>query len=456
MPVVRALIVALSLSSILCWSIPLGNADKPDQAPGSGSKKARAKFDLKSPLVRNFKDCVVAYVVRNAASKESDVDLVNKALETDCSKPFNAMAEAVVKTNWFRSRQNEVFGNIHRKVVAPAVRVAREKEQRRVERAKAEAKRISFEKGQAALQCLTENTRRAATETREDANTIEIAVFQICMVEVRKAAEAMYSELSAGWPELPPETQQAGVEMFIARVRETVHPRILAMVVEIRSQPTQTPAPKAVEPKGDTSGSGVAISKRFLLTNAHVVERCSKVWVEAGGSRQPSALVTSDPGQDLAVIRTSSDLAQTVTLRKSDTVLMGESVYVFGFPLTGALSSKGNFTEGSITALEGLSDDPNYFQISAPVQPGNSGGPLVDAYGQLIGIVTAKLNAVAIAGETGDIPQNVNFAIKLKAVKAFLRAHDLAFSESSLSGELPKTEIAKRAQSFTARVICER
>ncbi|MFX4941208.1 serine protease, partial [Acinetobacter baumannii] len=86
-------------------------------------------------------------------------------------------------------------------------------------------------------------------------------------------------------------------------------------------------------------------------------------------------------------------------------VRLGEGVAVFGYPLSGMLSTSGNFTLGNVTALSGLGDDSRYFQISAPVQPGNSGGPLVDANGNLIGVVTSKLNALKVMVATnGDIP----------------------------------------------------
>jgi S1-C subfamily serine protease len=93
---------------------------------------------------------------------------------------------------------------------------------------------------------------------------------------------------------------------------------------------------------------------------------------------------------------------------------LGEEIVVYGFPLAGLLASSGNVTTGNITALAGLGDDIRFLQISAPVQPGNSGGPVLDRNGNIVGIVVSKLDAIKTAIATQDIPQNVNFAIKLR------------------------------------------
>ena len=85
------------------------------------------------------------------------------------------------------------------------------------------------------------------------------------------------------------------------------------------------------------------------------------------------------------------------------------------------LASGPTLTTGDISALAGLADNRQHFQISAPVQPGNSGGPLLDLAGNVVGIITSKLNAQRVAQRIGDIPQNVNFAVKGEEILAFLR-----------------------------------
>ena len=94
----------------------------------------------------------------------------------------------------------------------------------------------------------------------------------------------------------------------------------------------------------------------------------------------------------------------------------GEQIVIYGFPLAGALASTGNLATGIVSALAGLGDDTSKLQISAPIQPGNSGGPVLDQSGHVIGVVVSKLNAIKAASITGDIPQNVNFAIKTGVV----------------------------------------
>src|SRR5208282_79302 len=155
------------------------------------------------------------------------------------------------------------------------------------------------------------------------------------------------------------------------------------------------------------SGTGVAIgAKGEILTNAHVVEGCQRISVKfASGHSEVAELVARDEKNDLAVVRltgTNNRPASVAMFREGAPIRPGDAVVALGYPLAGLLATTANLSVGNVSALAGLGDDSRYVQISAPVQPGNSGGPLLDASGHLVGIVTAKLNAEHIARITGD------------------------------------------------------
>ena len=99
----------------------------------------------------------------------------------------------------------------------------------------------------------------------------------------------------------------------------------------------------------------------------------------------------------MAILATDIKSDMFASFRVSPLLQLGENIFVYGFPLVGDLSTSGNFTAGTITALAGIDDDTRYVQISAPVQPGNSGGPLLDSGGRVIGVVTSKLNTIRYA-----------------------------------------------------------
>ena len=142
-------------------------------------------------------------------------------------------------------------------------------------------------------------------------------------------------------------------------------------------------------------------------------------------------------------------------LRIGAPIRPAEPVLVFGYPVAQALSSAGNTTLGNVTALSGLRDDSRYIQISAAVQPGNSGGPAIDEAGRLMGVVVSKLNAVAFARLTGDIPQNVNFAIKVSTLVNFLEAHNIRYEPAEAAAtELPVTQRAERAEASSTQIEC--
>lgn len=127
---------------------------------------------------------------------------------------------------------------------------------------------------------------------------------------------------------------------------------------------------------------------------------------------------------------------------------------VAGYPLRGLLSDRLNVTNGNVSALAGLGGDPKRLRITAPVQPGNSGGPLLDATGNVIGVVVSKLDAVRTAELTGDIPQNVNFAIKGALVRGFLDIHGAAYRRQASDVKLAPEQLAERARAFTVAVHC--
>jgi S1-C subfamily serine protease len=206
--------------------------------------------------------------------------------------------------------------------------------------------------------------------------------------------------------------------------------------------------------KGST-GTGFFITQHgHVVTNAHVVETCSSVAIQQpGASATPAQVVAADKQNDLALLKVDTRPAAIATLRGNRAVRPGENVVAYGFPLNGLVSSGGVLTTGTVNALAGLSDDTRYFQISAPLQPGNSGGPLLDTTGTVIGVNSASLNNRA-ARAIGTIPQNVNFAIKSDVVRTFLSTQGIT-PETGGSRELAVPDIGELARAFTVLVECK-
>ena len=185
------------------------------------------------------------------------------------------------------------------------------------------------------------------------------------------------------------------------------------------------------------------------MTNHHVVDGCNMIKV---GGMEGGRILSSDAINDLALISAPNDSGEIASIRTTRTQL-NEAVTVAGFPLQGAFTGIA-ITNGTISRLSGLKGDTGQVQISAPVQLGNSGGPLLDSAGNVIGVVSSKLNAVKVAGATGDIPQNVNFAINGNALRAFLDAKGATYKEAGNDRELTGVQIAARATGFTVLVDC--
>jgi S1-C subfamily serine protease len=190
-----------------------------------------------------------------------------------------------------------------------------------------------------------------------------------------------------------------------------------------------------------------------VLTNYHVVKDCQRVVVSSQSNQYEGAsLLAADPANDLAVLKTR--LSPSVAPALNVKVRVGDSVFIYGFPLAGLLATTGNFTTGTVTATAGIGDNTSFFQISAPVQPGNSGGPLMDEFGNVIGVVASKLNVLLVARLTNDVPQNINFAIKSTVALNFLDSVGVDTVQQLSQRHLDPANIAELAKQFTVRVSC--
>lgn len=178
--------------------------------------------------------------------------------------------------------------------------------------------------------------------------------------------------------------------------------------------------------QGMSTGTGFLVSTSgHFLTNAHVVKDCASISVGVFG---PARLVDSDTTNDIALLQIGAAVPGSPLTFAPRSPAIGEEIIALGFPLQNILANGLNMTRGDVSALAGIGGDSRFIQISAAVQPGNSGGPLLDRSGRIVGIVTSKLNATRVAQSTGDIPQSVNFAIRSELAELFLRRHGIPFA----------------------------
>ena len=231
-----------------------------------------------------------------------------------------------------------------------------------------------------------------------------------------------------------------------AAVAETPSPR---PANKLGKSATTTPRPPKMEIAATGTGWYVAPGG-YLVTNAHVVESCKLVTLKSGAELQ---VINVQPDEDLALLKGVTEVAPLL-LRDGRSARLAEDVLVAGYPLGGILSSGINVTVGTVSALAGMGDDERRFQFTAPVQPGNSGGPVLDTSGHVIGVVVSKLNAMNIQEQIGDIPQNVNFGIALPSLIKFLKGNDVPFEPKVSNKPVDKVDLAELARESTVLLQC--
>jgi S1-C subfamily serine protease len=187
-------------------------------------------------------------------------------------------------------------------------------------------------------------------------------------------------------------------------------------------------APVAEKPKS-VSGSGIVVDGvGDILTASHVVSHCKSVTVKTATSKLFDASVFGvDPKNDLAILKIAYDapLGEPARFRmQSQPARLGETIGVIGYPLAGILSSEPKATFGQVNSVAGINNDYTLLQISAPVQPGSSGGPVLDESGQVIGILVGTA-PMAVLALTGNVPQNVNFAVRGEVAQIFMAARGI-------------------------------
>lgn len=180
--------------------------------------------------------------------------------------------------------------------------------------------------------------------------------------------------------------------------------------------------PESESKKGSGSGTGWVVDDSHVVTANHVIAGAKQIVIVSHDRRVRKAqVVVSDPQNDVAVLRTDfgGSGPKPIPLARSLPNL-GTKVFTIGFPHPDVLGLSPKLTSGDVSSTSGYRDDPRAMQISVPLQQGNSGGPLLNQAGEAVGMVIEKLNALALYKETQDLPQNINYAVKVRYVQGLL------------------------------------
>lgn len=209
-----------------------------------------------------------------------------------------------------------------------------------------------------------------------------------------------------------------------------------------------------------STGTGFLCRNDLVATNYHVIRDGSR-WDVTFPSTQQSfglELVLSDKANDLAVhklVRKEGEKASAKPLKivDSTTARIGEELYTVGFPLGDLLGSGHKVATGVLSAAAGLEDDPRMFQLTVPTQPGNSGGPVLNQKGEVVGVLASTLSVEYLYKKQGHIPQNVNFAIKSDYLSMLLRqAPGAGLAQPLEIGSLPRADQVARVMDSVGQI----
>jgi len=200
-----------------------------------------------------------------------------------------------------------------------------------------------------------------------------------------------------------------------------------------------------------STGTGFVVNRNYIVTSYHVVENSELVTVRHRHKEILAEVAAIDSQNDLALLQIDATLPSQAVLRSGKSVREGEFVANYGYPIHGHLSDSAKISTGVINSLAGPGNDSRLMQYDAATQPGNSGGPVLDQSGNVVGIVRGGLN-LDWARETGSIAQNVTFAYKSDLIESFLSANGVDYVKGSHTTPIEPPEIAEKAAKFTVLV----
>ena len=206
------------------------------------------------------------------------------------------------------------------------------------------------------------------------------------------------------------------------------------------------------------SGSGFVIQQNgYILTNYHVINKATRITVTIPGRQAVSArVVTADQEKDLAILQVSLSNLAALPIASSETVQVLDSITVLGYPLPTELGTALSASDGKVNAVrEARNGGTRLFQIDANVNPGNSGGPLLNNHGEVVGIIVAKINSLQYAKENGALPERINFAIPINEAQQLLRKVIPNFTPSNRQELLTDQQVFLSAKASTVLIVAD-
>ena len=228
---------------------------------------------------------------------------------------------------------------------------------------------------------------------------------------------------------------------------------VLAIKPRAATSVEPTPSPQTAETYNVASGTGFYVSEAgHIITNHHVIDGCKDIKVHSKGEVLTTLKIADDRQNDLALLKVSHKPSHVFPL-SGDSPYPLQDIVVAGFPFGDRVSSSLKFTKGIVSSLSGIGNNYSEIQIDAALQPGNSGGPIIDEYGNIIAVAVAKLDMKKILKDYGVIPENTNFGIKTSAVRNLLQGNAVSTKPPN-TGILSKQELSRIATDGTVFLSC--
>jgi S1-C subfamily serine protease len=218
---------------------------------------------------------------------------------------------------------------------------------------------------------------------------------------------------------------------------------------------TEQSSPKVKQKKASSvvSGTGWPVAGGYVVTNHHVIAGRKTIFLyRTDGVKISASVAVDDVTNDLALLKPDNGKLLPPALPLANRAAqVGGHVFTVGYPHPDMMGKEPKLTDGIVNARTGLKNDPRVYQISVPLQGGNSGGPLINMRGEVVGVTTSKMSAIKVFKWTGDLPQNVNYAVKVGYVRALLSSVDSASSVPVLP--VRKSDLATLAKRIEGSVL---